>query len=293
MNYATIKYYDIANGPGVRTSVFVSGCRHRCPGCFNAVAWDFAYGQPFDKATRNQVFASCQPDYIAGLSLLGGEPFEPENQRELLPFVRNFKALYPNKTIWCYSGYTWEQLTGKEPCAARCEVTDELLQLLDVLVDGEFVQAKHDISLRFRGSSNQRLLDMPRTLAAGQPVWWEDEKVFATHTMEGKLIYNAKNAPFSTKPSQAMEKRGAFLFCYRFTLSSGRRAFRACSPHGRWCGPPGGSRRQPSEPSGSGWGLPAHTPAPRTAPRSGPCVRQKAGQPLRPCPGLRQPGAAG
>ena len=184
MNYATIKYYDIANGPGVRTSVFVSGCRHRCPGCFNSVAWDFAYGQPFDKATRNQVFASCQPDYIAGLSLLGGEPFEPENQRELLPFVRNFKALYPNKTVWCYSGYTWEQLTGKEPCAARCEVTDELLQLLDVLVDGAFVQAKHDISLRFRGSSNQRLLDMPRTLAAGQPVWWEDEAVFATHTMD-------------------------------------------------------------------------------------------------------------
>ncbi len=145
---------------------------------------DFAYGQPFDKATRNQVFASCQPDYIAGLSLLGGEPFEPENQRELLPFVRNFKALYPNKTVWCYSGYTWEQLTGKEPCAARCEVTDELLQLLDVLVDGEFVQAKHDISLRFRGSSNQRLLDVPRTLAAGQPVWWEDEAVFATHTMD-------------------------------------------------------------------------------------------------------------
>ena len=134
--------------------------------------------------SRNQVFASCQPDYIAGLSLLGGEPFEPENQRELLPFVRNFKALYPNKTVWCYSGYTWEQLTGKEPCAARCEVTDELLQLLDVLVDGEFVQAKHDISLRFRGSSNQRLLDMPRTLAAGQPVWWEDEAVFATHTMD-------------------------------------------------------------------------------------------------------------
>ena len=165
MNYATIKYYDIANGPGVRTSVFVSGCRHRCPGCFHSVAWDFAY-------------------YIAGLSLLGGEPFEPENQRELLPFVRNFKALYPNKTVWCYSGYTWEQLTGKEPCAARCEVTDELLQLLDVLVDGEFVQAKHDISLRFRGSSNQRLLDVPRTLAAGQPVWWEDEAVFATHTMD-------------------------------------------------------------------------------------------------------------
>lgn len=169
MNYATIKYYDIANGPGVRTSVFVSGCRHHCPGCFNAVAWDFDYGQPFDKPTRNEVFASCQPDYIAGLSLLGGEPMEPENQRELLPFVRNFKALYPNKTVWCYSGYTWEQLTGKEPSLARCEATDELLSLLDVLVDGEFVQAKHDISLRFRGSSNQRLLDVKRPLPPVSP----------------------------------------------------------------------------------------------------------------------------
>ena len=154
MNYANIKYYDIANGPGVRTSVFVSGCRHHCP------------------------------DYIAGLSLLGGEPFEPENQRELLPFVRNFKALYPAKTVWCYSGYTWEQLTGAEPSPARCEVTDELLALLDVLVDGRFVQAEHDISLRFRGSRNQRLLDVPKSLAAGQPVWWEDEAVFATHTMD-------------------------------------------------------------------------------------------------------------
>ena len=181
MNYANIKYYDIANGPGVRTSVFVSGCRHHCPGCFNAVAWDFDYGQPFDKTVRNEVFASCQPDYIAGLSLLGGEPFEPENQRELLPFVRNFKALYPAKTVWCYSGYTWEQLTGAEPSPARCEVTDELLALLDVLVDGRFVQAEHDISLRFRGSRNQRLLDVPKSLAAGQPVWWEDEKVFAPY----------------------------------------------------------------------------------------------------------------
>ena len=109
---------------------------------------------------------------------------EPENQRELLPFVRNFKALYPNKTVWCYSGYTWEQLTGKEPSLARCEATDELLSLLDVLVDGEFVEAEKDISLRFRGSRNQRLLDVPKSLAAGQPVWWQDEKVFATHTMD-------------------------------------------------------------------------------------------------------------
>ncbi len=183
MNYATIKYYDIANGPGVRTSIFVSGCRHHCPGCFNEVAWDFGYGQPFDKAVRNEIFASCQPDYIAGISLLGGEPFEPENQRELLPFVRNFRALYPDKSVWCYSGYTWEQLTGSVPCPARCEVTDELLSLLDVLVDGRFVEAQHDISLRFRGSSNQRLLDVPKSLAAKSPVWWEDEQVFATHTM--------------------------------------------------------------------------------------------------------------
>jgi len=183
MNFATIKYYDIANGPGVRTSVFVSGCRHHCPGCFNEVAWDFGYGKPFDKAIRNEVFASCQPDYIAGISLLGGEPMEPENQRELLPFVRNFKALYPKKTVWCYSGYTWEQLTGAVPCHARCEVTDELLGLLDVLVDGRFVQVEHDISLRFRGSRNQRLLDVPKSLAAGEPVWWQDEQVFSTHTM--------------------------------------------------------------------------------------------------------------
>ena len=132
---------------------------------------------------RNEIFASCQPDYIAGISLLGGEPFEPENQRELLPFVRNFRALYPNKSVWCYSGYTWEQLTGSVPCPARCEVTDELLSLLDVLVDGRFVEDQHDISLRFRGSSNQRLLDVPKSLAAKAPVWWEDEQVFATHSM--------------------------------------------------------------------------------------------------------------
>jgi anaerobic ribonucleoside-triphosphate reductase activating protein len=183
MNYATIKYCDIANGPGVRTSLFVSGCTHHCKGCFNAEAWDFDYGQPFDKAVRNQIFASCEPYYITGLSLLGGEPMEPANQRELVSFVRNFKALYPAKTVWCYSGYTFEQLTGQAPSAARCEVTDELLGLLDVLVDGEFVQAEYDISLRFRGSRNQRVLDVPASLAAGKAVLWEDKPMFATHEM--------------------------------------------------------------------------------------------------------------
>ena len=127
MNYATIKYCDIANGEGVRTSLFVSGCRRHCPNCFNAVAWDFGYGAPFTKEVRNEILESLAPGYINGLSLLGGEPFEPENQRELVTFVQNFKALYPKKTVWCYSGYTWEQLTGKVPCHARCEVTDELL----------------------------------------------------------------------------------------------------------------------------------------------------------------------
>lgn len=168
MNYANIKYYDISNGPGVRTSLFVSGCTHRCPGCFNEIAWDFGYGAPFTKEVRNQIFASCQPDYITGLSLLGGEPMEPANQRELLPFLRDFKALYPTKTIWCYSGYTLEQLQGKEPSRCRCETTDEILSLLDVLVDGRFVEERKDISLRFRGSSNQRLIDLNATRVAGE-----------------------------------------------------------------------------------------------------------------------------
>lgn len=160
------------------------------------MAWDFDYGQPFDKPTRNEVFASCQPDYIAGLSLLGGEPMEPENQRELLPFVRNFKALYPNKTVWCYSGYTWEQLTGKEPSLARCEATDELLSLLDVLVDGEFVEAKHDISLRFRGSSNQRLLDVKRPLPPVSPCGGRTKR--CSPPILWKINITEKSVRFST-----------------------------------------------------------------------------------------------
>ena len=183
MNYATVKYYDIANGPGVRTSLFVSGCTHRCKGCFNEVAWDFSYGQPFDKIIRNEIFASCQPDYITGLSLLGGEPMEPENQRELVRFARNFKALYPQKTIWCYSGYTFEQLTGQVESRGRCEVTDEMLSLLDVLVDGEFLTDEKDITLRFRGSSNQRIIDLNKTRAAGHTVLWQDDPIFADHRM--------------------------------------------------------------------------------------------------------------
>ena len=174
MNYASIKSCDIANGPGVRVSLFVSGCRHHCPGCFNAVAWDFDYGQPFDKPTRNEVFASCQPDYIAGLSLLGGEPFEPENQRELLPLLREVKAKYPGKTIWCFTGFRLDDELLTDGSYPRCEATDAMLACIDVLVDGPFVLEKKDLALRFRGSSNQRLIDMKKTLASGEIVLLPD-----------------------------------------------------------------------------------------------------------------------
>ena len=171
MNYATIKWADVANGPGVRVSLFVSGCTHRCPGCFNPEAWDFSYGRPFTRAEEDRILAALAPSHIKGLSLLGGEPFEPDNQRALLPLLRRVRGELPGKTVWCYSGYILEEL--HRPSRARCEVTDEMLSLLDVLVDGEFVEAKKDLSLRFRGSSNQRILDVPRSLAAGQAVLWD------------------------------------------------------------------------------------------------------------------------
>lgn len=182
MNYATIKTCDIANGPGVRTSLFVSGCTHHCKNCFNAEAWDFDYGQPFTEDTAAHIFSQCAPGYVTGLSLLGGEPMEPQNQRALLPFIRQFRVRYPHKTVWCYSGYTWEQLTGES--RAHCEVTDALLQLLDVLVDGPFVQDLHDITLRFRGSSNQRLIDVQKTLQSGTVTLWVDKAVYSTHRMD-------------------------------------------------------------------------------------------------------------
>ncbi|MBO7341822.1 MAG: anaerobic ribonucleoside-triphosphate reductase activating protein [Clostridia bacterium] len=172
MNFATIKKRDIANGPGVRVSLFVSGCTHRCEGCFNEVAWDFGYGEPFTDAVQDELLEALAPDYVAGLSLLGGEPFEPENQRALLPFLKKVRERYPKKTVWCYSGYTLEQLTGES--RARCEVTDEMLAMLDVLVDGRFVLAKKNIRLRFRGSENQRLIDMNKTRETGEIVLWDN-----------------------------------------------------------------------------------------------------------------------
>ena len=180
MNYATIKYCDIANGTGVRTSLFVSGCRLHCPGCFNYEAWDFDAGEEFTPAVEDQIVESLRPVYIDGLTILGGEPMEQENQAALLPFLRRVKERFPNKGIWLYSGFTWEQLT-QGPSRAYGQTVPQILALLDVLVDGLFVLAKKDISLRFRGSSNQRLIDVPASLTAGEVVLWEDEPVFASH----------------------------------------------------------------------------------------------------------------
>ncbi len=172
MNFATIKKRDIADGPGVRVSLFVSGCTHRCEGCFNEIAWDFNYGEPFTRAVEDELLEALAPDYIQGLTLLGGEPFEPENQRALLPFLKRVREAFPKKNIWCYSGYTLDQLQGES--RARCEVTDEMLAQLDVLVDGRFVLAKKNIRLRFRGSENQRLIDMKKTHEAGEIVLWDN-----------------------------------------------------------------------------------------------------------------------
>ncbi len=173
MNYGNIKLCDIADGVGVRTTLFVSGCTHHCKNCFQPETWAFDYGSPFTAETEDYLLENLAPDFIHGLTLLGGEPFEPDNQRALLPFLRRVRSAFPAKTIWAYSGYTWEELTGQTPSRCRCEVTDEMLSLLDVLVDGEFVEELHDITLRFRGSSNQRLIDVPATLAAGAVVLWE------------------------------------------------------------------------------------------------------------------------
>ena len=182
MHYGELKKCDIANGIGVRVTLFVSGCTNHCEHCFQPQTWDFDYGQPFTSETEQQLLDLLAPSYIQGLTLLGGEPFEPKNQRELLPFIKNVKVLYPNKTIWCYTGNNLEHEIW-QPGPGRCEVTDEFLQYIDVLVDGDFVQDQYDISLRFRGSSNQRIIDMNKTRAAGRVVLWQDDPIFADHTM--------------------------------------------------------------------------------------------------------------
>ena len=166
MNYATIKPVDIANGEGVRVSLFVSGCRHGCKNCFNPQAWSFEYGQPFNQQIIDHLLISLKPEYISGLTLLGGEPFEPENQQALLELVKQVKKAYPHKNIWCFTGFLFEhELLGKS--RAQTPYTKDLLNYIDVLVDGRFVEELKDLSLRFRGSSNQRIIDVQKSIQTG------------------------------------------------------------------------------------------------------------------------------
>lgn len=174
MHYGEIKNCDIANGVGVRVSLFVSGCTNHCENCFQPQTWDFEYGNPFTKQTEEKILSLLKPEYINGLTLLGGEPFEPDNQRVLLPFIKKIKKSFPNKTIWAYSGFTLEELETKDSYP-NCEVTAEILNLIDVLVDGRYVEKLKDISLRFCGSKNQRLIDMNKTRRTGKVTLWNDK----------------------------------------------------------------------------------------------------------------------
>lgn len=170
MNYADIKKVDVANGPGVRVSLFVSGCTHRCKECFNPETWDFNFGSPFGEAETERIMTFLAPDHIRGLSLLGGEPFEPDNQSAVLELVRRVREELPKKTVWCYTGYLYEELADNR----IGHHSRSLLEQLDVLVDGPFVLEKKDLGLRFRGSNNQRIIDVPASLEAGEAVLSED-----------------------------------------------------------------------------------------------------------------------
>ncbi len=187
MNYATIKKHDVANGLGVRVSLFVSGCTHHCKGCFNPETWDFNYGSEFTKEVEDEIIKALAPDYISGLSLLGGEPFEIANQAALAPFITRVKELYPQKDIWCYSGYNFESdmLTGK---LGDMSVTEQMLKNIDVLVDGEFVEALKDISLRFKGSSNQRIIDVKKSLESDSLVLWSEESNINRYDIAGGSV---------------------------------------------------------------------------------------------------------
>ena len=173
MHYGEIKNCDIANGIGVRVSLFVSGCTNHCEGCFQPETWDFNYGNDFTEETENRILEMLAPDYICGLTVLGGEPFKPENQRVLVDFLRKVRRKYPEKSIWCFTGFTLEMLET-EGTHCHCEATEEMLSLIDVLVDGRFDKSKKNISLRFRGSENQRLIDLNLTRECGTLTLWNE-----------------------------------------------------------------------------------------------------------------------
>lgn len=174
MYYGEIKKCDIANGEGVRVSLFVSGCTHHCPGCFNQETWAFDYGRKYTDETQKEILDALSPSYINGLSLLGGEPFEPQNQKVLINLLRNVKAMYPQKTVWCYSGYLFDRDLLSES-RARCEYTDEMLSMIDILVDGRFVETLKDIRLVFKGSTNQRIIDVKKSKVAGKIILWKPQ----------------------------------------------------------------------------------------------------------------------
>ena len=177
MNYADIKQYDVANGLGVRVSVFVSGCTHHCKNCFNPEAWDFDYGKPFTQVEIQRILDYLKPSYVAGLSILGGEPFEKTNQEELVPLLKQVKERYPEKDIWCYSGYLFDSQILGQMCQ-ESETTQKMLSDIDGLVDGRFVEEKKNLKLRFRGSENQRIIDVKKSLETGRVVLWQGEEKF-------------------------------------------------------------------------------------------------------------------
>lgn len=176
MNYATIKWYDIANGPGVRVSLYVSGCRNHCKNCFNPETWDFNYGEPFTSDVEEKIFEGLNKSYIKGFTLLGGDPFEPENQKAVAPFLKKLRAKFPDKSIWCFTGYDFEKdlLTGKK---GNIKDVMDILSCLDVLVDGRFVEELKDLKLKFRGSSNQRVIMVQESLIRDEVVLWDEETV--------------------------------------------------------------------------------------------------------------------
>lgn len=173
MNYADIKRIDVANGPGIRVSLFVSGCTHHCKGCFNEVTWDFNYGKPFTENEIDEIIEYLDKDYIKGLTILGGEPFEHQNQKGLLPLLRKVREVFPEKSIWCFSGYLFDKQIVGEMCQ-KWEETKEMLSYLDVLVDGRFIQERKNLSLRFRGSDNQRIILVQESLKVGNVVLWDE-----------------------------------------------------------------------------------------------------------------------
>ncbi len=175
MNYAEIKYCDVANGPGVRTSLFVSGCSHHCPGCFNEIAWNFNYGKPFTQDTIDSIIESLKPDYIQGLTLLGGEPFEYSNQKGLLPLVRQVREVLPQKDIWCFTGFLFDKDIIENMCK-KWKETNELLSYIDVLVDGRFVEELKNLNLKFKGSENQRTILVNESLKSGNVILYDFDK---------------------------------------------------------------------------------------------------------------------